>query len=551
MILPRPLSLRPARDAIPGLCFLFALAAAIAAGALRTDHAPSQENLRSNVIIPNIDDDDGDGIPDGRAPVVCRAADEEMLQIRIKPNKALPRRAAVRIEIAEPWTRFARAFIGDSSAGGFQLIQGPVALNSDEVKRNGVLIGVEATDFADAGRPPELELIIFFETREGRPLQEERVTCTVAPFLISCCLDPVDSVHVVKTDLTEQFVADLAPLVQAAGAELKVFEDAALPKYDIWIQDAMEIGLATDGQRLIHIVLQGNRGKKLDGLLAKKLLGKDFGTIQKGKYRGDWAQWIDWFGNLEVSPAVKVKSRKFPQGRIYAGTQGERAMHPEVIEFLEAQGAQVPVLWLDTSWLIIGHVDETVSWVSSRVGRPYRMLIPSARLAVEILKKTEELAPGSLLNRGTMHEGDAPGEYERPLAEALNDKDLMAAQEFVQKKIDGVRRTLQEGLGVADEDIIEIPVLFSSPGEKYAGRYSTETTNMVNSLLVGNTFIVPDPHGPLLNGKDVLLQAVKDRLEPLGCRVLAVNNFYPYHRFLGEVHCGTNATRRPASSPPR
>ena len=533
-----------ARRVVFALCFLFALAGVIAASALLLNHAPAQDSRRAHIIIPNVDDDNGDGLPDGMAPVVQGAADEEMLQMRIKPGLALPQPAMVRVEIAEPWIRFARAFIGDSAAGGFQLIQGPVALNSDEVTRNGVLIGIEAIDFPDAGRPPALEFKISFETREGRSIHEETVKCSVAPFLISCCLDPVDSVHVIKTEPTEQFVADLAPLVQAAGAELRAFEDAALPKFDIWIQDATEIGLATDGLRLMHVALHGNRGKKLDDLFAKKFLGKDFGVIQKGKYRGDWAQWIDWFGNLEVSPPVKVHGREFPQGRIYAGTQGQRAMHPDVIRFLEAQGAQAPVLWLDTSWLIIGHVDETVSWVPSRVDRSYRMLIPSARLAVEILKKAEEDAPGGLLNRGTKREGDAPGEYERPLAEALSNKNLMATQELVQKKIDGVRRTLQEGLGVADKDIIEIPVLFSSPWQKYAGRTCTETTNMVNGLLVGSTFIVPDPHGPLVNGKDVLLQAVKDRLEPLGCRVVAVDNFYPYHRFLGEVHCGTNATRQ-------
>jgi protein-arginine deiminase len=221
-------------------------------------------------------------------------------------------------------------------------------------------------------------------------------------------------------------------------------------------------------------------------------------------------------------------------------------MHPDVIKFLEAQDAQSPVLWIDTSWLVIGHVDETLSWVPSKVGTPYRMLMPSPRLAVEILRKAENAAPGGMLNRGTKREGDKPGEYERPVADALNDKDLMAAQEVVQKKIDGVRRTLQDGLGIADADIIEIPVLFNSSPKWFPGRYFAETVNLVNSLLIGNELIVPDPLGPIVNGKDVLLQAVKDRLEPLGCQVRSVNNFYPYHRHGGEVHCGTNATRHAA-----
>jgi protein-arginine deiminase len=276
------------------------------------------------------------------------------------------------------------------------------------------------------------------------------------------------------------------------------------------------------------------------------MLGRDFGVVRKGGSRGRAAQWIDWYGNLEVSPPVAVAGREFKHGRFYAGTQGERAMHPEVVAFLEAQGAQGPALWLDTSWLVIGHVDETVSWVPSKVGTPYRMLIPSPRLAVEILKEAENDAPGGLLNRGTKREGDTAGESERPVADALNDKDLMAAQEFVQKKINAVRRTLQDGLGVPDKDIIEIPVLFNSSPKWFPGRYFAETVNMVNGLLIGNDVIVPDPLGPIVNGKDVLLQAVKDRLEPLGCRVRAVDNFYPYHRYGGEIHCGTNATRRPA-----
>jgi protein-arginine deiminase len=121
----------------------------------------------------------------------------------------------------------------------------------------------------------------------------------------------------------------------------------------------------------------------------------------------------------------------------------------------------------------------------------------------------------------------------------------MAAQVLVQGKIDAVRRTLQDELGVADTDIIEIPVLFNSENGRFRGRYFAETVNMVNGLLVGNDYIVPDPRGPLVDGKDVLLQAVKDRLEPLGCRVVPLDCFDPYHRWGGEIHCGTNATRRP------
>jgi protein-arginine deiminase len=515
------------------------------AGARISKNAPAQENRPAPIIIPNVDDDNGDGVSDGLVAAVNGAVDDDILQMRIEPGVLLPGGAVVRVVIAEPWTHFARAFIRDSSVGGFRLIQGSVAVNPTEATRDGVVIGVEAIDFAAADRPPMLDLEVSFETQDGRALHKETVKCAIAPFLVSSSLDPVDSVHVVRTNATEKFVRDLEPPVKAAGAELRVTGDPGLPEHDIWVQDAAEIGTATDGERVLHVALHGNRGRKLDDLFAKRFLGKNSGVIRKGNFRGRSAEWIDWFGNLEASPPVKVNGQEFRNGRIYVGTQGKRSMHPDVIAFLEAQGAQAPVLWIDTSWLIIGHVDEIVSWVPSKVGTPYRMLIPSPRLAVEILKKAEKDSPGGILNRGTRREGDKPGEFERAVADALNDQGLMAVQALAQKRIDDVRRTLQSGLGVADDDIIEVPVLFNSSPKEFRSRTYAETVNMVNALVIGSDVIVPDPRGPLVDGKDVLLQAVKDRLEPLGCRVVAIDDFYPYHRWGGEVHCGTNATRRP------
>jgi protein-arginine deiminase len=496
------------------------------------------------VLIPNIDDDNGDGVPDVSAAPLAVGADDELLQVSVYADTKLPRGAMVRAEIAEPWVRFARVFVRTASSEGPRFVQTPVEIDRSEARKKGVAIGIEAADFPADDRPSTIEVTVTFETPDGRPVRERKILFAVTPFLLSSCVDPADEVQVVKTKATEEFVRNLRPLVESTGARLETIEDTTIPEHDIWIQDAVEIGYATDGERVMPVALHGNRGRELDTIVAKQKLGRDFAVIKKGDFRGRQAEWIDWYGNLEVSPPVTANGREFRNGRFYAGTQTERAMHPEVIRFLEAQGAQGPVLWLDTSWLVIGHVDETVSWVPSKVGAPFRMMIPSPRLAVEILKQAERDAPGGILNRGTKRERDKPGEFERPVAAALMDKRLMAAQDYVQGKIDAVRRTLQEGLGVADADIIEIPVLFSSDSRWFPGRYFSETVNMVNGLLLGNDYIVPDPRGPLVDGKDVLLQAVKDRLEPLGCRVVPLDCFDPYHRGGGEIHCGTNATRR-------
>ena len=498
------------------------------------------------IILPNLDDDDGDGQPDFRADALDAAIENDLLKVRILSDVDLPEGTVLKPVMPPAWARFMKILRLAPAGTPSRTAAGALSLTAEERRARAVEIAIEAGDFARTDRPARFAIGFRFQTGDGRPITENDVPIEVAPFLMSCCLDPAVAIHVVRTRLTESFVGELEPLVEASGSKLLAFAHAAVPEHDIWIQDATEIGYATDGTRVMTVALHGNRGRALDGLFAKSFLGRDAAVVRAGDDRGRAAEWIDWFGNLEVSPPVTAGGRRFPHGRVYAGTQGARAMHPEVVGFLEAQGAQGPVLWLDTSWLVIGHVDELVSWVPSAVGTPFRMIVPSPRLALEILRRADKAAPGCVLNRGTTRPDSEKDEYcDAPVSAVLDDRALLAQQEHVQAKIDAVRRTLQAELGIADADVIEIPVLFNSWPGRFAGRFGALTPNMVNSLQVGDTLIVADPHGPLVDGTDVLLQAVKDRLEPLGGKVVAIDDFFPYHRYGGEVHCGTNATRRP------
>ncbi|MCK7479504.1 MAG: hypothetical protein M0C28_20785 [Candidatus Moduliflexus flocculans] len=76
-------------------------AAACKDTASRGDRA-GQDHPPLNVLIPNIDDDNGDGLPDVHTAPLAVGTDDDMLQIRVFPNKKLPRGAKVRAEIAEP-----------------------------------------------------------------------------------------------------------------------------------------------------------------------------------------------------------------------------------------------------------------------------------------------------------------------------------------------------------------------------------------------------------------------------------------------------------------
>ena len=56
-----------------------------------------------------------------------------------------------------------------------------------------------------------------------------------------------------------------------------------------------------------------------------------------------------------------------------------------------------------------------------------------------------------------------------------------------------------------------------------------------------------DPHGPIINGKDIFKQSALDALTPYGITVAWVEDWDFYHAYDGEVHCGTNS-RRPIPS---
>ena len=113
-----------------------------ASGAARTDRLMPKktlvpDNRPPQIIIPNLDDDDKDGMADCLAVNTDGTTDEDILQVLVKPAVALPSASVVRVEVAEPWTRFARAYIRDSH-GVFRIARGPVELCPGGTAGNGI-----------------------------------------------------------------------------------------------------------------------------------------------------------------------------------------------------------------------------------------------------------------------------------------------------------------------------------------------------------------------------------------------------------------------------
>ena len=499
------------------------------------------------VMLYNSDDDDSDGVVDASDAVVNGVEDiKDLAPLLLAPLPGLPAGWSGRLVVdaqAAPWVRIFRY----TRATGWQLFD-PAQHNpfpAAALGRTGVF-GVEARDHAQtASAQPGLwggEVLIEFvvEDAGGAVQGQDSVRLRVAPFVLHSNLDPVERVHVTQKTYTQAFVNALGAPVTAGGAVLAPIDGiVANPAYGVWVQDAMEFGYSAlpspQGPRPAPAVLRSPRGKALDAWTEDHCLGPDSGYVFKGSKRNG-VGWIDWFGNLDCTPPLPG----WPLGRIYAGYQGAVTLHPDVLAFLDAQRVQAPVLQIDTGWLLIGHVDETVCFVPSKTGKPYRMLVPSTVRALRILQGLDAAGKGHL----KVFEGTSK---ETTVSALLGSTALVTYNISLQARIDATTQEMVSGLGLSPQDVLGIPSLFEPYGG--SGQAVGLMPNLVNSLVVGDHLIAADPFGPVDGGVDQFKQPLVRALKPLGLQVDFVDDWYPYHEWLGEVHCGTNAVRTPSATP--
>jgi protein-arginine deiminase len=241
-------------------------------------------------------------------------------------------------------------------------------------------------------------------------------------------------------------------------------------------------------------------------------------------------RWIDWAGNLEVSPPVTDRSGvQFPFGRVLSGVQFELGFHPEVLSYLEGQGTQTPGLLIDTSWLTIGHVDEVVNFIPADDELGFRVLMPSPSLACELSEKAvREEGADTLVFAGKTEETTIAGLLAMVTSTNENAN--------IEKAIAVTQAQLLDGLGLQEKHFVFLPALFRNG--------LALIPNPVNSLVCNRHVIVPDPAGPEVEGKDLFASYIQNALNEVGNTVHFVDIWEPYHVAAGEIHCGTNAVRR-------
>jgi protein-arginine deiminase len=477
------------------------------------------------LMLFNNDDDDSNRSPDWEDNKVNGEADEAdlaVVRLRVTPGFE---GSQFLIKVNEKSRPYINVF--QKTARGWQPVDStgnqPIA-NAEEM-----VLGIEAKQFAygDWNGVATLEAIA---QRHGRMITSDRIQLRVSPWILSPNTAEITDFFVSDVGSNREFVSQLQELIPKTGAKLTV-----VPQGPTWMQDTMEVGYvqfptSTAFQR-VSSVLKGNRGMSQDDY-ARSLLKPNFGWFQMGQPRAVPAGHglPDWYGNLEVTPPLPG----FPLGRIYYGRSGDVTLHPEVVSFLKAQGVQGPPVEVDTSWLLIGHVDEILSFIPTVDGKSL-MMISSPEAGVKLLKELAEKGySNSTINRGLSTQTTVNSALgDRPFIE----HNLRLQREFLNPTIDKLKREFK----LTDNQILQIPSLYATNGSSW-------WPSMVNSVVVNGHLFVSDPKGLLLDNLDLTQDVFRNLVSASGLEVHFVNDRY-YHELKGNTHCATNAARQGISQP--
>lgn len=381
-------------------------------------------------------------------------------------------------------------------------------------------------------------------TKDGETIYSDRVVFRIAPWMMTpnTLLPITVFVSRLSKEKNEEFIEELRKVVGKADAQLDPvpFE---FHKDDPWMRDEIEIGYTQAPGKCIHVVLDSPRDRGLDRFAKRKLLGSDFGyVIRKSRYS---VTKLDSFGNLEVSPPVTVKGVDYPFGRlIFGGTRQDIIKDPRrklkvLRDFFFAQKIQAP-FEIFSDWLSVGHIDEFMTFVPAPNSKGFKLLLASPDKCYSILQRLEnEGHPQVLLRQGKQL-------YKKPadisVTDVLDNEELTRQNERFQEYINWNREALKHELGLGEEDIIDIPALFQDDGD---GRAETFFPNMVNMIVLNQHLAIPRPFGPQINTQCQFEADVRAVLEPLGLVCHFIDDWDPYFRGGGEIHCGTNTSRQP------
>ncbi|MGF1492486.1 MAG: protein-arginine deiminase family protein [Microcoleaceae cyanobacterium] len=392
-----------------------------------------------------------------------------------------------------------------------------------------VVLGIEAKQFADKDWQGLVQLQAIAQ-RDGQPVATASVEIGVTPWVMSPKTAKVSEVHISDRATNQTAVDQVKAAAEQSSTVAKVISGGTN-----WMQDTAEIGYVQfpgQGQTQSYPVVLEGKQQKSDKSYAKSLLSRDQGWFDIGQSRQlePLNQSLDSYSNLGVTPPLPG----YPMGRVYYGKAEGETLHPDVVAFLKAQKVQGTPVEIDTSWLLIRHVDEIINFVPSQTGEPL-MLVASPEDGVQVLEDIANQGYGMAeLNRGLS--------TETTVQSALNNQLLIQHNlDLQQKKVDPLVRKLKQEFGLKDEQIVRVPLLFGYTGYSW-------WPNLINAIYLNRRLLAPNPKGPLVDGRDYLQEEFKRRLAIADAEITFLNDDY-YQDLKGNLQTGTNTVREAPEQP--
>ncbi len=564
----------------------------------------TQTKERGAIFLPNLDDDqrrcrvsqedmDALGTEVDRTLAACHdAADSvvngpedlaDLARMKIGAQPGLSKTASGRLALNPGEENYVRIFIRRD--GNFvPLLPETDGELSVAQLRSGVELAVEGRDvIRDPARWDGTVTVTLTVEDRGRQ-GTDRVQLKVAPMLLQNDLQkattvfaaqpntgpgfPVEgeSVSTGRADVPGEWELFAYSLVNAA-------EEAQLPRSatrfikgtqqwwkDMWWQDIFEPATvsmpAPNGAQAMRIAIRSANLWELakpDGtvvrtlrpagrMVFRDLRGPGVGVVQEftdqsRPFRDDL---LNMGGNIESLPAYGT----YPHGRVVYGSHPGRKPDQAFVRMFESQGYQPPIV-IDTSWLMVGHADETMHVVPAKNSLGWTLMVADPRLAARTLKQAQEQGAGNVKLFADTRSPEKPS-----VNEVLKDSELMTHNEAAAKHIDEQISVMLAETGLRSTDLIPVPVLFEKAREsKDMHGYRAVTPGIPNGLsLTAKHFAAPDPHGPVVNGRDLFKAATETALAKTGVNVHWVEDFFWAHLGGGEVHCATNAWRDTSST---
>jgi protein-arginine deiminase len=528
------------------------------------------DSTHGAVFLANIDDDgtrcSRSGSDENLA--ACNdASDEEvngpddaldLAPLGIAPMPGLSAEAEGRLTVEPPQAEaLVRLFRRNGTS--FAPVATATDLLTSEELRAGVALALEGKDIVRDSEVWDGYITLTLTVTEGSTeVGRDSVTLRVAPVVTPSHLDRPETVYVANDDTdgpSVLFRQGLREGVQKAGLPAPVeFNQWG----DRWTQDVFEPAYMTmpssQGVQAMHVNYRsanytfdgGSRPRlrRASRIVFTELRGKDVaGVVQYDPRHPDDMDTLNSFGNLETVPPYTNQGQAYPLGRIIRGSSSKFYPDKAFQKMLDSQGVQ-PSILVDTSWLLVAHIDEVISFLpSTQSPRGWVLAAADPRRAKALLDEMSRNGQGRLkvfAGRKFVDDYGNESEASRTIDDVLDDDALMAANQLAAVKVDAIVQRLQSDVGLGASDVVSVPFLLGP----IDGHVTAYQPGVVNGISLGSGhFVAPKPFGPMVGGKDVFEKEVEDNFRRHGVSIHWVDDWASYHLLEGEAHCGTNVRR--------